>query len=74
MSATTLLFAYVTLLLAALGVLVWLADQRRRRFEPKPSNDQIFRCAGCGFVYTDDEDVGRSRCPHCGQNNEAIRF
>ena len=39
-----------------------------------PSEDRIFRCGRCGYVYTDDPDVDRSRCSQCGQPNEAIRF
>lgn len=74
MSSTALIFAYVVALLGALAALVWLSERQRRRFEPKPSNDQVFRCAGCGFVYTDDADVDRSRCPQCRRANEAFRF
>jgi rubrerythrin len=74
MSSAALLFAYVAALLGGLSALVWFSEQRRRRFEPKPSNDEVFRCTGCGFVYTDDADVGRSRCPQCRTMNEAFRF
>lgn len=74
MSSSALIFAYVATTLAALGALVWFSERQRRRFEPKPSNDQVFRCAGCGFVYTDDADVDRSRCPQCRKTNEAFRF
>ena len=41
---------------------------------PIPSEDHIFRCRRCGYVYTDDPDVERSRCIQCGQMNEAIKF
>jgi predicted Zn-ribbon and HTH transcriptional regulator len=47
---------------------------RQRHFKPAPSKDQIFRCQKCGYVYTDDPDVDRSRCSHCGKLNEAIEF
>jgi predicted Zn-ribbon and HTH transcriptional regulator len=50
------------------------AELRRRRFEPTASLDRIFRCRRCGYVYTDDPDVDRSRCSQCGQMNEAIQF
>ena len=33
-----------------------------------------FRCGRCGYVYTDDPDVDRSRCSQCAQMNDAIRF
>jgi predicted Zn-ribbon and HTH transcriptional regulator len=47
---------------------------RRRRFGPTHSEDRVFRCAKCGFVYTDDADVDRSRCLQCGKLNEPIVF
>ena len=55
------------------GVAIY-AELRRRRFEPTPTEDRIFRCARCGYVYTDDPDVDRSRCSQCGQMNEPIEF
>ena len=69
-----LLFAYVVSLLAALSALALYSEHRRRRFEPTPSQDHVFRCEKCGFVYTDDADVDRSRCPHCGTLNDVIEF
>ena len=50
------------------------SEFRRRRFTPTPSEDRIFRCRRCGYVYTDDPDVDRSRCSQCGRMNEAIEF
>jgi predicted Zn-ribbon and HTH transcriptional regulator len=50
------------------------SELRRRSFEPTPSQDRIFRCRRCGYVYTDDPDVDRSRCSQCGLMNEAIEF
>jgi predicted Zn-ribbon and HTH transcriptional regulator len=47
---------------------------RRRRFWPTHSEDRIFRCKNCGYVYTDDPDVDRSRCTQCGKLNEPIEF
>jgi predicted Zn-ribbon and HTH transcriptional regulator len=47
---------------------------RRRRFWPTHSEDRIFRCKKCGYVYTDDPDVDRSRCTQCGKLNEPIVF
>jgi rubrerythrin len=69
-----LILTYVIVLLAALTALGIYAELRRRRFEPTPSEDRIFRCRRCGYVYTDDPDVDRSRCSQCGQMNEAIQF
>lgn len=74
MSVTALFLVYVVALLAALCGLGIYSEMRRRRFEPTASEDRIFRCQKCGFVYTDDPDVDRSRCSQCGKLNEAIEF
>jgi len=74
MSIAGLILTYVVVLLSALTGVAVYAELRRRRFEPTPSEDRIFRCGRCGYVYTDDPDVDRSRCSQCGQMNEAIRF
>jgi len=74
MSIPTLIFGYVTLLLAGLVALTIYSEMRRRRFRPSASEDRIFRCEDCGLVYTDDPDVDRSRCSQCGKSNEAIKF
>ncbi len=74
MSIPDLILTYVVTLLAGLTGLAVYAELRRRRFEPTPSDDRIFRCRKCGYVYTDDPDVDRSRCSQCGQMNEAIEF
>ena len=69
-----LIFTYVVVMLSALTCVAIYAELRRRRFEPTPSEDRIFRCTRCGYVYTDDPDVDRSRCSQCGQNNSPIEF
>jgi len=69
-----LFFGYVALLLGAIAALAVLAERRRRSFEPQPTEDTIFRCRKCAYVYTDDEDVEVSRCPQCGTTNEAVEF
>jgi len=74
MSISSLIFAYVVVLLAALSGAAIYSEHRRRRFEPTPSEDHIFRCEKCSFVYTDDSDVERSRCPQCGTLNNVIEF
>ncbi len=74
MSVANLILTYVVGLLAALTGVAVYTEMRRRRFEPRPSADRIFRCGRCGYVYTDDGDVDRSRCSQCGQTNEAIKF
>jgi predicted Zn-ribbon and HTH transcriptional regulator len=74
MSIESLIIGYVVSLLAALSGLAIYSEQRRKRFGPTPSPDRIFRCDKCGFVYTDDMDVDRSRCSQCGTLNEPIKF
>jgi len=74
MSIANLIFTYVLVLLSAIAAAGIYSEFRRRRFEPTPSEDRIFRCGRCGYVYTDDADVDRSRCSQCGQMNEAILF
>ena len=74
MTIPALILAYVVALLAVLLGLVVYSEMRRRRFKPAPSEDRIFRCEECGYVYTDDPDVDRSRCAQCGKLNEPIEF
>lgn len=74
MPIDALLFTYVICLLGALALAITATEMHRRRFAPKPSEDRIFRCEKCGFVYTDDPDVDRSRCSQCGETNEAVTF
>ena len=74
MTIVALLTGYVVVLLAALSGLALYSEHRQRRFGPTPSEEHIFRCEKCGFVYTDDADVDRSRCSQCGALNEAIKF
>ena len=70
----TLLFIYLVSLLAGVFAIALYSERRRKRFEPTPSEDHIFRCGKCAFVYTDDPDIDRSRCPQCGTMNEIIEF
>ncbi|HEX4343351.1 MAG TPA: hypothetical protein VH255_08165 [Verrucomicrobiae bacterium] len=74
MSDADLILLYLGILLAALAAAAIYGEMRRRKFEPEPSEDKIFRCRHCGQVYTDDSDVDRSRCAQCGQMNDAIQF
>jgi len=74
MSPDSLIFIYVMVFLAALCAVALYYEQRQKRFGPTPSADHIFRCEKCGYVYTDDPDVDRSRCQQCGTLNEAIEF
>jgi protein-arginine kinase activator protein McsA len=74
MSNAALIVIYVTLSLIALLGLWIFSEMRRRRFGPTRSQDRIFRCKNCGYVYTDDADVDRSRCSQCGKLNQPIEF
>ena len=74
MSISSLIAIYVVVLLGALCVLGIYSEMRRRRFGPTHSEDRIFRCTKCGFIYTDDPDVDRSRCSQCGKMNEPMVF
>jgi rubrerythrin len=74
MSTSLLILFYVIAMLAALSGLMIYTEFRRRRFKPGASEDKIFRCQRCGYVYTDDPDVDRSRCAQCGKMNDPIQF
>ena len=74
MTPDELMFGYVAILLTMLAGLAVYSELRRRRFGPMPTEDHIFRCVECGYVYTDDPDVDRSRCPHCGRMNDLMQF
>ena len=74
MTIPELISTYVLVLLGALAAVGLYSEWRRRSFEPTPTQDRIFRCRRCGYVYTDDPDVDRSRCAQCGQTNDAIQF
>jgi hypothetical protein len=74
MPADLLIFAYVAFLLGVIFLLTVYSVRRRRRFNPGPVKDRIFRCEQCKFVYTDDADVDRSRCSQCGTMNDPTEF
>jgi predicted Zn-ribbon and HTH transcriptional regulator len=74
MSVPNLMLTYVVALLGGLSAVGIYTELRRRRFEPAQSEDRIYRCKRCGYVYTDDPDVDLSRCSQCGTMNDAIEF
>jgi len=69
-----LIWTYLVVVLGGLIGAAIYTEFRQRRFKPAASEDRIFRCQKCGFVYTDDPDVDRSRCSQCGKINDAIQF
>jgi rubrerythrin len=73
-SLPNLILTYVVVLLGGLAAVGIYTEMRRRRFEPGESQDRIYRCKRCGYVYTDDADVDLSRCSQCGMMNDAIEF
>lgn len=74
LTLSELLFLYVASLLAGLAFVALYSEFRRRRFEPPRSDDNVFRCEDCAYVYTDDPHVDRSRCPHCSAMNTKFNF
>jgi hypothetical protein len=74
MSLPNLVLTYVVVLLGGLSAVGIYSEMRRRQFEPGQSEDRIYRCNRCGYVYTDDPDVDLSRCSQCGLMNEPIEF
>jgi hypothetical protein len=74
MDIAHLIEVYVALTLGALCGIGIYSDVRRHRFWPSHNADRIFRCKNCNYVYTDDPDMDRSRCPQCGKLNEPIVF
>jgi predicted Zn-ribbon and HTH transcriptional regulator len=74
MPLDSLIFAGLVSMLAGLSAITLYSEMHRKRFEPRPTEDHIFRCEKCAFVYTDDADVDRSRCPQCGTVNDSIEF
>ena len=74
MSPQAMIEVYVALALSLLLGLWIFSEMRRRRFGPSHTEDRVFRCKNCGYVYTDDPDVDRSRCAQCGKLNEPIEF
>jgi len=68
------MLTYVATLLGLLAAVGIYTEFRQRRFRPTPTKDRIFRCVRCGYVYTDDPDVDRSRCTQCGKMNDAMVF
>ena len=74
MCAGRIIVLWLAVVTGVLGVMVALYGYRRKRFEPEPTEDRVFRCDGCAYVYTDDHDVDRSRCPECGLFNSPFVF
>lgn len=74
MSIADGIFLFLLLLLGGWGVLAFVLRRQDVEFGPGGSEDQVFRCEECNYVYTDDADVGRSLCPECGRMNNSVQF
>ncbi len=74
MALHLVILAYFVVMLIVVCGSGWYADRIRRSFAADSSDDSIFRCRKCSYVYTDDPDVDLSRCPQCGNSNEVFEF
>ena len=74
MSVSDSIFLFLFVLLGCWAAVAFYARQRGLDFEPDPNRDNVFSCEECEYVYTDDDDVERSRCPECGVMNGPVVF
>lgn len=74
MHASEAIFLLLGLLLVGWAVVAFYFRGRDVKFDPASSRDNVFRCEGCEYVYTDDGDVDRSLCPECGKMNHSVQF
>jgi len=74
MSGSDAIFVFLLVLLGGWAAVAFYARRRGLGFDPDPSRDNVFSCEECDYVYTDDADVDRSRCPECGEMNRPVVF
>jgi len=74
MHASDAIFLLLGLLLVGWATVAFYWRRRDVKFDPATSRDNVFRCEGCEYVYTDDGDVDRSLCPECGKMNHSVQF
>ena len=74
MSIPTLIVIYVALLLGALCGWGFIPKCAAAASARRTRKTGFFAAQNCGYVYTDDADVDRSRCSQCGKLNEPIVF
>ena len=74
MLASDFIFYFLLSLLAGWVAAAFYLRRRDVKFDPAASRDNVFRCEGCEYVYTDDGDVERSLCPECGAMNSSVQF
>ena len=51
MQPGTIIFLCFAFAAGVLAVLVTMYEFRRKRFEPEPTEDRLFRCGDCRYVY-----------------------
>lgn len=74
MTIASFILAYAVCGLLLVGLCALHNDRLTAQYHERLSSDRVFKCSGCGFVYTDDPDVTRSQCPQCRQFNFSIEF
>ena len=74
MHASEAIFLLLGLLLVGWSAVAFYWRRRDVEFDSATSRDNVFRCEGCEYVYTDDGDVDRSLCPECGKMNHSVQF
>ncbi len=74
MPASDFIFYFLLVLLAGWSAVSFYLRRSDVKFDPATSRDNVFRCEGCEYVYTDDGDVERSLCPECGAMNSSVQF
>jgi len=74
MPVSDFIFYFLLVLLAGWAAISFYLRRSDVKFDPATSRDNVFRCEGCEYVYTDDGDVERSLCPECGAMNSSVQF
>ena len=74
MPPSDFIFYFLLVLLAGWAAVSFYLRRRDVKFDPATSRDNVFRCEGCEYVYTDDGDVERSLCSECGAMNSSVQF
>ena len=74
MTPDQLIWVYVFAGMLGLSGVAVMSAIHRKRFDPEPTSDHIYRCTQCAMVYTDDVDVELSKCPQCGEMNEPMQY
>ena len=74
MTTSNFIFWFMIGLLLGWAAVSFYLRRQGVGFSLQSSGDRVFRCMGCDYVYTDDEDAERSLCPECGKMNSPVQF